>query len=435
MNAKQDNKSHYAWKILAVCCMIQGGVVGTIQNSCGVFYQPVCQDLVFDLSAFTLYTSLRGLAGCLTIPVAVRLLQRLELRVLLSGAVLVFSLANFLMGTFSQIWQWYVAAIVQGIASSFLAFVTTPLLLGRWFYKKLGLAIGLSSAFSGMFGIVANPFGSWVIEIWGWRSAYFILSVVCFALVFPFTALVVRRSPQEVGLERFGEGEGLEKQLPHSAQGTEISRVHPLVCFGLIIFLQMVSMVTMGFIQLLPAFGTSQGFTGVMAASLSSLAMAGNTTGKFILGAESDRFGIRPVSFISFSLPLVGFALLLIGDDASYPAAFLVGTTMPAAMVVMPILIQNVYGVLRYERAYTIANVLGNLVGAVSTPFFSLLFERHGNFRGAIACSLLLLCGALVVLHLAFPSREAKKGTTGGREGHFSDRRKHKYYLLERLRK
>ena len=47
MNAKQDNKSHYAWKILAVCCMIQGGVVGTIQNSCGVFYQPVCQDFRF----------------------------------------------------------------------------------------------------------------------------------------------------------------------------------------------------------------------------------------------------------------------------------------------------------------------------------------------------------------------------------------------------
>lgn len=404
MSTKQGKRFHYAWKILAVCCMIQGGAVGTIQNSCGVFYQPVCQDLGFDLSAFTMYTSLRGLAGCLVIPVAVRLLHRLELRALLSGAVLVFSLANFLMGTFSQIWQWYVAAIVQGIASSFLVFVTTPLLLGKWFYKKLGLAIGLSSAFSGIFGIVANPFGSWLIETWGWWSAYFILSAVCFALVAPFTALVVRGSPQEVGLSRLGEGEETEKQPLPSAQGTEFSRVHPLVCFGLIIFLQLVSMVTMGFIQLLPAFGTSQGFTRVMAASLPSLAMAGNTAGKFILGAVSDRFGIRPVSVISFALPLVGFALLLAGEGASYPAAFLVGTSMPAAMVVMPLLIQNVYGVLRYERAYTIVNVLGNLAWAVSTPFFSMLFERHGNFSGAVICSLLLLCGALVVLRLAFSS-------------------------------
>lgn len=401
MNAKRGKKSHYAWRILAVCCMIQGGVVGMIQNSCGIFYQPVCQNLGFDLSAFTLYTSLRGLAGCLMIPVAVRFLQRLEMRALLSGAVLVFSLMNFLMGTFSQIWQWYAAAVIQGIASSFLVFVTTPLLLGKWFRKNLGLAIGLSSSFSGVFGIVANPFGSWLIEILGWRSAYFILSALCFIMVAPFTAIVVRRAPEEMGMRRFGEEEP-EKTIPISAQGEVISRIYPLVCFGMIVFLQLVSMVTMGFIQLLPAFGISQGFTGVMAASLSALAMAGNTVGKFTLGAESDRFGIYPVSLISFALPLGGFSLLLAGGGASYPAAFLVGTSMPAAMVVMPILIQNIYGVLRYERAYTIANVLGNLAWAVSTPFFSMLYERQGHFGGAVLCNLLLLCGSLVVLCLAF---------------------------------
>lgn len=400
MEKKKRLKSHYAWRVLAACCMIQGGVVGAIQNSCGVFFQPVCSETGFDLSAFTLYTSLRGIAGCLMIPLTVKLLKRAEVRSLLTWAVLVFSLANFLMGTFSQLWQWYAAAVVQGAASSFLVFVTTPLLLGRWFKRHLGFAVGLSASFSGIFGIAANPLGSSLIGAFGWRIAYFVMSVTCFLLVVPFTAFVVRGYPEDMGLKRLGEEEGEENAARRS--GRTIFAGSPWLCFSAILFLQLASMVSMGFIQLLPAYGSSQGFSPVAAASLASFAMAGNTLGKVALGKESDRFGIRRMSVVSFLLPLGGFVLLLAGGKAAYFAALLAGTTMPAAMVIMPLLIQNIYGVFRYERVYTIVSVLGNLAWALSTPLFSLLYEKQGSFHSAVWLNLLLLCCAVLLLLTTF---------------------------------
>ena len=38
-------KIHYAWFILAGCCIMQGASLGLINNCSGVFYSPVCQDL------------------------------------------------------------------------------------------------------------------------------------------------------------------------------------------------------------------------------------------------------------------------------------------------------------------------------------------------------------------------------------------------------
>lgn len=395
-------KPHYAWLIFVSCCMIQGGVVGLIQNSCGIFYQPICRELGFRLSSVALYTSLRGLAGCLLLPVSTHLIRKGNLRALLSGAVLCFALSNFLMGTFTQLWQWYLAAVTQGIASSFLVFVTTPILLGNWFRKYLGFSIGLSSAFSGIFGMVANPLGSWIIENFGWRAAYFALSVLCAALVLPFVLFVIRKTPEELGLTRLGEGEsaplpGASPEAETEAQGLHLS---PVLCLAVVLFLVLTSMITMGFTQILPSFGESRGLSPAAAAMLVSLSMLGNTVGKFSMGAESDRFGVLRVAVVAFLLPLLGFVLMLFGNPAVYAAAFLSGMSMPAAMVVMPILIRDFYGSLRYERVYAFSSLVGNVAWAMSGTLFGFVAERSGSYRPDIWFCIAILSGAVGILFL-----------------------------------
>ena len=47
---KGRKKIHYAWFILAGCCIMQGASLGLINNCSGVFYSPVCQDLGFEMT-------------------------------------------------------------------------------------------------------------------------------------------------------------------------------------------------------------------------------------------------------------------------------------------------------------------------------------------------------------------------------------------------
>ena len=44
---KGRKKIHYAWFILAGCCIMQGASLGLINNCSGVFYSPVCEVLGF----------------------------------------------------------------------------------------------------------------------------------------------------------------------------------------------------------------------------------------------------------------------------------------------------------------------------------------------------------------------------------------------------
>ena len=62
----------------------------------------------------------------------------------------------------------------------------------------MGISIG---------GTVLSPLLSWLIVEFGWRYAYFILCALSLIVLVPIALFVVRRAPQDVGLEPYGHGE------------------------------------------------------------------------------------------------------------------------------------------------------------------------------------------------------------------------------------
>ena len=51
---QKKNRLHYAWFILAGCCILQGATLGLIDNCAGVFYSPICKELGFELGKLTM---------------------------------------------------------------------------------------------------------------------------------------------------------------------------------------------------------------------------------------------------------------------------------------------------------------------------------------------------------------------------------------------
>ena len=153
---KGRKKIHYAWFILAGCCIMQGASLGLINNCSGVFYSPVCQDLGFEMGKFTFYRMLYSISSALVLPFVAKSFQKLDVRAVISAAAVVFGVSNMAMGTFTELWQWYAAGMIQGIASSFLCMIAAPILLNNWFHKKAGMAVGISAAFSGLMGMMGS---------------------------------------------------------------------------------------------------------------------------------------------------------------------------------------------------------------------------------------------------------------------------------------
>ena len=95
---KKERRIHRAWWMLIGCCLLQGGSLGIIHNCRGIFYDPVIEDLGFGMGAFSFYILFFGVCSCFVLPFVGKLFRKVDSRILLGGASLVFSGTVFVMG-------------------------------------------------------------------------------------------------------------------------------------------------------------------------------------------------------------------------------------------------------------------------------------------------------------------------------------------------
>ena len=203
-----EKKFHPAWLMLIACCFIQIGSIGTISNAAGILIPAVLGDLGFSQGSFTLYMTLQGLCAVVGMPIAGKLLNKVNIRLLVSVGMIFTAGPFMLMSRFTEVWQWYIAGSVLGFASSFVFTLPTVLVISNWFKKKTGQAMGIAMACAGIGGAIMNPRGNYFILQFVWRMTYFLMGAIALVLVLPFTLLLVRAKPADMGTLAYGEEAG-----------------------------------------------------------------------------------------------------------------------------------------------------------------------------------------------------------------------------------
>lgn len=82
--------SGYAWLVMVGFGMVMCATIGAITVMGGLFYYPVCEELGFDLSSFTLYVTLSMVFMALGMPICGKIMAsgKIKLSVLMTVAVL-----------------------------------------------------------------------------------------------------------------------------------------------------------------------------------------------------------------------------------------------------------------------------------------------------------------------------------------------------------
>ena len=395
--AKNAAKSrfHYAWVILAACCLMQSAILGVVQNGRGVFYNAVCNDLGLEISAFTLYSLFHGIGSFLCMPFSVRFFNRVHPRIALTAAVSLFCGTTALMGSVSTLPAFWTLGFLQGAGGSLLIFFISPLLISNWFKKHYGMAMGLSAAFSGLAGVVINPLLAAVIESAGWRTGYRVQGLLAFALAMPAVLLIRSRQPEDVGLMRLGEeeegtaegkpAENAEAKTPAEPapadENTPISARDKRVLVWVLLFTLLVS-ITNAYNQHFAKYAVTIGLSPAIGAALVSCAMAGNIASKFGIGALNDRIG-TPKTLILSSLAMgLGFAGMIVGagNFLLYPASFLAGICMPLCSMCIAMLARHLYAPAVYRRVYPKITMLLTMASSGAITVVSLMYEAWYSY-------------------------------------------------------
>ena len=380
---------HYAYAIVAACIAITCLPCALVLSCAGIFFTPVSQYFGVATAEFTLYFSVLNVAQMVTLPVAGKLLSRLDARVVLSAAVALCAAGLVGMSLCQAMWQFYVCGAVLGVGVCPLIYLSVPTLVNAWCVKRVGFFVGLCMAFTGIGGVIFNPVGTALINSGaeGWRTAYLVFAAIVAVGTLPFTLFVVRSRPEDKGLLPYGALEGGEKDAEAveaagvpAAQAMRMPAFFALAAFcGVITLNQTIYQFLAGYAQ---SFADTMPAIAAASGVVASAAMGGQAVGKVLLGAINDR-SVHLGVFVGICAGAAGvtlmwlfpgtLALLLVG-------AFLFGVVYAMTTVQTPLLVRTVFGSADYTNIYSRVSMVGSLMSAVAAVLWGLVVDSAGGY-------------------------------------------------------
>ncbi|KAA9027069.1 MFS transporter [Niallia endozanthoxylica] len=384
---KRKGKIHYAWWIMVASSAIYAASVGIIVSCAGILYRAVAEDFHVGVSEISLYTSFMYLTITILLPFAGKVLNKFDIRYVLTIAGMINALAFGLMGTYHSVFLFYISGIALGIGSTFLIYGSIPLIMNNWFKAKVGTTLGIAMAFMGIGGAIFAQITGVLIESIGWRSTYIVLGIIVAILILPFSIFVIRSKPEQLNMTPYGDNEA-DENTSNGQKTPETGVLKNAAIKSPAFYLVMLFTGLFGLASTVsfhvPNFVQSVGFTATMAATGITCVTIGQTGGKFLLGAINDKYGIKPALFVGIGGGMIGVVALLISDSFGiamlYTGALLFGIGFSGSTLLPPVIIREVFGGRDYASIYTTIMSASTLGVALGTTLFSYLYDLTNSY-------------------------------------------------------
>lgn len=193
----------YGWLIFLATLLSYMFMYG-LRYSVGVFFVPIQSEFgwtsAMTAGAVTVFFWVYGFAALFV----GRLCERIGVRKTVSLGGLLLGVGGFLASLATELWHLYASwGILAAIGSSIL-YTIPNMVLGRFFLKHRGKAVGWSSIGISAAQAILVPFAAWAVVQYGWRPAYMILSAFVIVGVSIPGYLIFRESPESIGLTKDG---------------------------------------------------------------------------------------------------------------------------------------------------------------------------------------------------------------------------------------
>jgi MFS family permease len=390
----------YGWWVtvaFAVMVFLSTGV----RFSVGPFLKPVVADLGTDRASYSLVIALSLLLYGVFMPFVGRLVERWGARLVAVLGTLVFAVALAGTGLVTRLWQ---LAIVYGVLAalghSATGHVVGSAVISRWFIRRRATALSVLGAASMAGMSLLVPVVMWLILTVGWRAAYVVLGTASAVVLLPLALLVVRDSPESMGLTPDGvarTGTGSDTAVERTPLGDALRSVPFWQLAG--------GLFTCGFsMSLLSAHAvpmlTDHGYHAMLASGAMGVLGASSFVGAMVLGAIADRAGRRPVLAWLYATRALLFAALFLAHDS--PAALLViaalgGASMSGSLAMTSALTADIFGRFSVGSIFGTIFVVHQAGAALGSWMGGLLFEVTGGYGAAFAIASVQLLVATAV--------------------------------------
>jgi sugar phosphate permease len=315
-------------------------------------------------------------------------------------------------------WQWL---LVNGLAvtagAALIGNLVVNVTLSKWFVEKRGRVVGFSSMGVSFAGVFLVPATTTLVDVVGWRTAWQVLGVAIFLVIFPVSFLM-RRAPEDYGLHPDGKSAaeiargGGQAAAADFASSMTRSQALRTPSFYLIVFAYGFGALSIGVMlaQTVP-YMTDAGYSRTFAAFMISLTSIPAMFTKPLWGWLVDKIDARALSATGFLINAVAMvAIVLSVRSGSEPAVlasyFLLGFGWGGLIPLQEVVWASFFG-RRYLGSVRSAGLPFSLIVGASAPYVTTLyFDRIGNYDGAfLAIAGFAILATLLILSARKPSR------------------------------
>ena len=389
MTPTKTSRIHYAWIVLAAACVLS--IAARADSAAfAVFVDPLVALFGWKRGDISFAYALAFLLG-LPATIAMGWLgDRYGARPLMITASFLISIGTVLIGTITELWQFYLYyALFVGSMGHAAFTVLLPVIMTRWFHRHMGLAVGIYWGALGSGPVLFAPLFSWLIETRGWQQAFTAIGVGLGVVLFTFS-LFIRSRPSDMGLTAYGEEAAPKRQtaaaaLPPAATFREMLRertvwylmaIHHVGCAGhAVILAHGVSMATI------------RGVPPIEAAAVLSIIAGFSALSRFGFALATDRWGGRTCLTVAIFGQSTSILILLFANEAwmFYAFAVIFGICYGGEMVGFPIINRQLFGANAPLGSIYSFQIVGASTGmALGGWLGGVLFDATGAYTSAI---------------------------------------------------
>ena len=198
------SRLYYGWALIGVLGTTATVSYGILSYAFSVFIGPMGNELGWSNTEITGAFSLASIvAGLAALPVG-RWVDHYGARgVMTAGSVL----ASVLLVWWAEVQTlpaFYALWALMGVASAAVLYEPAFAVVAWWFEASRGRALTVLTFLGGFASVIFVPLTAWLVAAHGWREALLWLAAIYAATTIPLHALLLRRRPQDLGLEPDG---------------------------------------------------------------------------------------------------------------------------------------------------------------------------------------------------------------------------------------
>ncbi len=410
----EESLRYPGWRVVVICQIgVLTGIATIFFTIFTLFVRPWQLEFGWSREQIAQAFSTAAITVAICSPFMGRVLDRFEPR-----RVIAFMMASFGVVFASLAWltpsteRLYVTAVLLGLTGTGTYQLGYARIVASWFQQRLGTALSVVVAGSGLGSLFLPPLVQHCITTYGWRSTTLLLAALPLFLGAPLTFLFAP-SPRTF----FASQAGKQDVVPGMGWRQALAgRSFWLLALGVCAM----SLAENGITVHLAPMLADRGLAAAAAALVVSFLAGASVAGRLLLGWVLDY--LEGWYLATGSLLLAAAGLFLLGHAHSFRAAIvaslLAGLGMGCEFDLMPYILKRYFGMRSFSTLFGLLYTGYATAGAIAPLVMGRIYDVSGSYSVIVSIfsGSTAVAGLCMLMLPTYASAEARALDTGSRE-------------------